>query len=80
MGWITFLTGLNGFDQNVALEFSINLKHLKEEEYAMRVKGLRIDLNEERISTYTSIPKGLHQGKHDRESAMKAKQDFFAEG
>ena len=75
VGWMTLITSLNFYEHNVALKFSRNLNHNKEEEYATRLEGLRIHINEKNTSSYICISEGLHWGKDDRENEIKEKHD-----
>lgn len=68
---------LNGFDEDVAMEFSMNLKKVNDEKRLTQVKGLDIVLNEDVVSILIGIQKGKKWDRDDRESIGRDKKTFF---
>ena len=51
MGWTEFFQRLNGFHQETALQFSLNLTKTHSE-----VRGLRIEVSEAIVAKFTILP------------------------
>ena len=60
MGWMNFFIKLNGYSDEITLEFSMNMRKVIEEECMTPVKGVVITL----IGDILSIIIGLHEGKN----------------
>ena len=52
-GWDVYLDRINGWDEEITLEFALNL-----EEGVSRVRGLEIPVTEETIVEVSGIPQG----------------------
>ena len=60
MGWMDFFIKLNGYSDDITLEFSMNMRKVIEEEFMTPIKGVVITL----IGDFLSISTGLHEGKN----------------
>lgn len=71
-----FLTKLKGCDDELALEFTINLRNPNDQEFVITVRGLEIHLNESDINRITILPTRAHRDKESRHEEMSAKNSF----
>jgi len=55
-----FLEKLKGYDDDLALEFTINLRNPNEQEFVTTVRGLKMNLNESDINMITILPTRVH--------------------
>ena len=69
-----FLEKLKGYDDDLALEFTINLRNPNEQEFVTTVRGLKMNLNESDINMITILPTRVHQEKESRHEEMSAKK------
>ena len=58
LGQLEYFQKLDGFDENVAIEFTMQMKRVNDEECITKVKWVSISLNEDFLSTVIGIPKG----------------------
>ena len=62
MGWMDFFIKLNGYSDDITLEFSMNMRKFIEEECMTPVKGVVITLIEDVLSIVTGLPEGKKLG------------------
>ena len=58
MGWQYFFMKLNGYSDEITLEFSMNMRKFIEEECMTPVKEVVITLIEDVLSIVTGLPEG----------------------
>lgn len=71
-----FLEKLKGYDEELALEFTVNLNNLNDQEFVTSVRGLEIHLNESDINSITILPTILHWDKEYIHEEMSAKKSL----
>lgn len=77
LGWINYFQKLDGFDEEVAMEFATNLKKDNEKKSITEVRVLKITLTKEYLSLLIRIPKGRRWDNDNRESTGRDKKTFF---
>ena len=58
MGWLDLFIKLNGYSDDITLEFSMNMRKVIGEECMTLVKGVVITLIGDVLSIITGLPKG----------------------
>lgn len=75
--WLGFFEKLMGFDDEVYLEFAMKFQNPKCQEFTTIVKGLVIHVNEDSIGRFTTLPRGIHWNKQERQEAINAKRGLI---
>jgi hypothetical protein len=68
---------LRGYDDEVAIEFSLKFPEYTREGVCGHSEGTVIRINEASINRITSFPMGLPWDKEERQEAITAKKAFF---
>jgi hypothetical protein len=75
--WLGYFERLRGYDDEVAMEFSLNFQNIQEKEYVATMRGLIIRINEASIKKVSSLPMGLLGIKRRGKKSINAKNEFF---
>ena len=78
--WIGFFEKVRGYDDDVAIDFSLSLIPLTRTHATIVVKGLARELTLEIIGKITTLPLGMPWRKEDKGNNKIAKKKFFLEG
>ena len=67
---------MRGFDDEIALKFTLNVQHLEGHETMIVVKGLTICLGKDLIIRITTLSNGIKWSKEERHEVIIAKRGF----
>jgi len=68
---------LIGYNDEVAIEYSLNFQNIHDQEYVSKMRGPIIIINEASINKITSLHMSLPWDKEERQKAIIAKKTFF---
>ena len=75
--WMSFCDKLQGYDDEVAVEFLRALKPKSKTLAVINFRGLNLRLTPQFISRVTDLPMGVPWDKEERKLGQKAKKEFF---
>lgn len=75
--WMGFFENLRGYDDEVAIDFSLSLIPLTGTHATVVVKGLSIELTPEIIGRITTLPLGVPRERRIREIAKLQRRNSF---
>lgn len=75
--WLGFFKLLKGYDDDLAIEFSMALNSQTEDNSTTIVRGLVISFNLKIVSTITTLPLGLKWRREDKATSVVGKNNFL---